>query len=207
MEFITNPKIEEYLYNLASIEDPVLLKMEELGHKLNFPIVDRLVGRYLYLITKIKQPKLIVEVGSGFGYSGYWFAKALTDGKVVLTDYREENIQIAKRFFKEGGILDKAEFHVGNGVDIARKYKNIDILFLDHEKKKYKEAVEILMPNINKNALIIADNTLWHGKVIDENPDLTTQAIKEFNEYMFNNPKFFSTLIPLRDGVLTALKL
>ncbi len=207
MEFITNPKIEEYLYKLANVEDKILLKMEDLGHKLNFPIVDRLVGRYIYLLTKIKQPKLIVEIGSGFGYSGYWFAKALTDGKVVLTDYKEQNIELAKRFFKEGKLLDKAEFRVGNGVEIAKEYKNIDILFLDHEKKKYKETVEILIPNLNKNAVIIADNTLWHGKVIEKNLDSTTQAIKNFNEYMFNNPNFFSTLIPLRDGILTALRL
>ncbi len=207
MDFITNPKIDEYLRSLVNIDDPVLLKMEELGHRLNFPIVDRLVGNFLYLITKIKNPKLIVELGSGFGYSAYWFAKALRDGKVVLNDYKEENIEKAKKFFKEGNLTEKAVFEVGDAVENAKKYKNIDILFLDHEKSRYLEAVKELETNLSENALIIADNVLWHGKVIEENPNNKTKKILEFNEYMFKSGKFFSSIVPLRDGILLALKI
>ncbi len=204
--FITNPEIEEYLKSLIQEEDPVLKEMEELGHKLNFPIVDKLVGRFFYILTKLKNPKLIVELGSGFGYSGYWFAKALTDGKVVLTDYKEENINLAKKFFENGNLSEKAIFRTGDAIEIVSEYKNIDILFLDLEKRRYKEAVEKLIPNLNPNALIIADNVLWHGKVVQKNPDKQTEAIKEFNEFMFNLPDFFTTIIPLRDGVLISLK-
>ncbi len=204
--FITNPEIEEYLKSLIQEEDPVLKEMEELGHKLNFPIVDKLVGRFFYLLTKLKKPKLIVELGSGFGYSGYWFAKALTDGKVILTDYKEENINLAKKFFENGNLSEKAIFRTGDAIEIVSEYKNIDILFLDLEKRRYKEAVEKLIPNLNPNALIIADNVLWHGKVVQKNPDKQTEAIKEFNEFMFNLPDFFTTIIPLRDGVLISLK-
>ncbi|MGC8944027.1 MAG: O-methyltransferase, partial [Caldisericia bacterium] len=87
--------IQNYLDRLNKIsktEDEDLLKeMEDLASRLNFPIVNRSVGRFLYLITKLKKPKLVVEIGSGFGYSAYWFAKALDEGKVILTDYKEEN--------------------------------------------------------------------------------------------------------------------
>ncbi len=204
--FITNPQIENYLNSLLKDEDPVLKEMEDLGHKLNFPIVDKLVGRFLYLITKLKNPKLIVEVGSGFGYSAYWFAKALDSGKVVLTEYKKQNLELAKSFFDKGNLLDKAEFRSGDGIEIASEYKEIDILFLDLEKRRYKEAVETLLPNLNSNALIIADNVLWHGKVAEKNIDRQTEAIKEFNDYMFNLSEFFSVIIPLRDGVLISYK-
>jgi predicted O-methyltransferase YrrM len=206
MEFITNPKIEEYLFSLLNVDDPVLLEMEELGHRLNFPIVDRLVGNFIYLLTKIKNPKLVVELGSGFGYSAYWFAKGLKDGKVVLNDYREENIKLAKEFFEKGNLLDKAVFETGDAVENAKKYKNIDILFLDLEKSRYLEAVKELENNLSEDAIVIADNVLWHGKVVKEIKDNQTKKIMEFNEYMFKSGKFESSVIPLRDGVLIALK-
>ena len=204
MKFITNPEIEEYLKSLTQIDDPVLLKMEELGYRLNFPIVDRLVGNFLYIFTKIKKPKLIVELGSGFGYSAYWFAKALENGKVVLNDYREENIEKAKKFFKEGNLTQKAIFEIGDAVENAKKYKNIDILFLDHEKIRYLEAVKQLEENLSENGVVIADNVLWHGKVIEEKKDEKTEKILEFNEYMHKN--FETSILPIRDGLLIAIK-
>ncbi len=204
---ITNPDIENYIYNLSIPEDPILLEMEKLGHKTGFPIVDRIVGRFLYIITKIKKPKLIVELGSGFGYSGYWFAKALDNGKVVLTDFSLENLNLAEKFFETGGLLKKAEFKAGDAIEIASTYKNIDILFIDIQKAKYKKAIETLKDNISTGGLVIADNTLWQGKVLEEHPDRQTKGIKEFNEYMFSNPDFFSVLIPIRDGVLLSYKL
>ncbi len=207
MNFITDPKIEEYIYKLSLPEDPVLLEMEKLGHKTGFPIVDRVVGRLLYILTRIKEPKLIVELGSGFGYSGYWFAKALNRGKIVLTDFSEENLNLAKKFFSAGNLLNKAEFKVGDAIDIASTYKNIDILFIDIQKTKYKKAVELLKDNISTGGIIIADNTLWHGKVIEENPDKQTRAIKEFNSYMFSLQDFFSVLLPVRDGILISYKI
>jgi len=204
MKFITSPEIEEYLKSLTQIDDPVLLKIEELGHRLNFPIVDRLVGNFLYIFTKIKKPKLIVELGSGFGYSAYWFAKALENGKVVLNDYREENIEKAKKFFKEGNLTQKAIFEIGDAVENAKKYKNIDILFLDHEKIRYLEAVKQLEKNLSESGVVIADNVLWHGKVIEEKKDEKTEKILEFNEYMHKN--FETSILPIRDGLLIAIK-
>ena len=205
MEWITNPQVEEYIKSLPFEEDTVLKEMEEFGKKTNFPIVGNLVGRFLYIITKIKKPSLVVEVGSGFGYSAYWFAKAIDKGKVVLTDYREENINMAKQFFEKGKLTEKAEFYIGDGIEIAKNFKNIDILFLDLEKSRYLEAVKSLKENISKEGLIIADNVLWHGNVIKENVDKKTDAIKKFNEYMFLN--YFSVILPVRDGLLLALNI
>ncbi|WP_297889014.1 O-methyltransferase [Sulfurihydrogenibium sp.] len=196
------------LNQLSYVEDEdVLNHMEDYAEKSGFPIVNRSVGRFLYLITKLKNPKLIVEIGSGYGYSAYWFAKAIDSGKVVLTDYKPENLEKAKEYLGKSGLLEKVEFRVGNGVEIAKEYKDVDIFFFDHEKSKYLDTVLQLKTNLKSGGLIIADNTLWHGKVLQENPDNQTKKIKEFNEYMFSSKEFFTTLIPLRDGVLIALKL
>ncbi len=201
---ITDPKIEEYIEKLSFENDPLLEEMEKIAEKESFPIVGRSVGRFLYILTKQKNPSLIVEIGSGYGYSAYWFAKALDKGKVVLIDYQEKNINRAKEFFKRAGLYDKAVFEVGDAVEVAKKYRNIDILFLDLEKTRYLEAIKSLEENLSDSCLIIADNVLWQGNVVKENPDNKTVAIKQFNEYMFKH--YFSAIIPLRDGILLSMK-
>jgi predicted O-methyltransferase YrrM len=203
---ITDPRINGYLKKLSCEDDRIILAMESAAKKRDFPIVDRLVGRLLYILTKLKNPRLIVELGSGYGYSAYWFAQALGRGRVVLTDYHDGNINQAKKIFQETGLAGKAEFRVGDATEIAREYKNIDVLFIDIDKHQYLDAVKILLPNLNKNALIIADNTLWYGKVAGKSRDRETLGIKEFNGYMFSSRDFYTTIVPLRDGVMIAYK-
>ena len=203
---ITDSRINKYLMKLSPGDDQFLLGMEREAKKRGFPIVDRLVGRLLYILTKLKNPRLIVELGSGYGYSAYWFAKALGRGRIILTDYDEGNIRHAEKVFQGAGLRRKAEFRIGNAVDIARGYHNIDILFLDIDKHQYPGAVKRLLPNLNRNALIIADNTLWYGKVACRNRDRETLGIRQFNAYMFKHRDFFTTIVPLRDGVLIAHK-
>ena len=199
MIYINHPEIENYVKGLIDVDD-IILEMEKKAKSENFPIVDRIVGKFLYFITVLKSPKIVVEMGSGFGYSAYWFAKGLKDGKVVLTDYKEENIKTAKEYFKRGNLIEKAVFKIGDGIEIAKEFKNIDILFLDLEKSRYIEAIESLKDNLSSDGLIIADNVLWYGKVLEKNPDKKTEKIKKFTKYMFDN--FDTTILPIRDGVL-----
>jgi caffeoyl-CoA O-methyltransferase len=206
MTEITNPKINDYLMKLSFEDDAIMREMEKIAREHGFPIVDRLVGRLIYLLTKLKDPRLVVELGSGFGYSAYWFAKAIGKGKVIMTDYDRKNIEYAKGVFRSAGISRKAEFHVGEAIATARGYRNIDILFIDMEKHQYPGAVKRLLPNLARNALVVADNTLWHGRVVGRRRDRETIGIKRFNEYMFSHPEFFTTIVPLRDGVLIAHK-
>jgi len=205
--FIINPDIENYIKDLSrkiKIEDEeIISQLERYADETDFPIINREVGLLIHLITKLKKPKLVVELGSGFGYSAYWFAKAMEDGKVVLIDYQEKNIEKAKELFEKTNLTDKAVFEVGDAVEIAKKYQNIDILFLDLEKSRYLEAIKQLENNLNQNALIIADNTLWYGNVVNPQ-DNKSKIMAQFNEYMFEN--YLSILIPIRDGVLIAYK-
>lgn len=206
---ITDPRIESYLRKMVPEADPRLAAMEEKARETGLPIVDRLVGRLLYLLARLKQPALVVELGSGFGYSAYWFARAVSiRSKVVLTDYSEENIAFARRLFDDAGLSNRAEFRAGDAVRIGREYDNIDILFIDIDKHQYPEAIEAMLPRLAPNALVIADNALWHGNVAEEGePDRETSAILRFNDFMFSHEEFFTSIVPLRDGVLLAYRL
>ncbi len=204
MEFLINPKFEDYLKSLSVEEDPVVLEMEKYAQEKDFPIIGREGGRFLYLLTRLKNPGLVVEIGSGFGYSAYWFAKGVKKGKVVLIDYQQRNIQTAKKFFKKAGLLDKTEFRAGDGVEIGKEYSNIDILFLDLEKVRYMEAIKTLEKNLSPDGMVIADNVLFQGKVIFEPENKKAKILNRFNRYMFEN--YFSIILPIRDGILIGIK-
>jgi len=205
---ITDSRIEEYLLKLQPEYDPHLREMEKMAQDRQFPIVDRLVGRFLYLVTRLKQPRLVVEMGSGFGYSAYWFARAISiNCKVVLIEYAEENIEYARRLFAEKGFAARAEFRVGNALEIGREYRDIDILFIDIDKFQYPDAIEAMLPNLSPDALVIADNSLWHGRVVENNGDKESDGVRRFNEFIFSRNDFFTTIIPLRDGILLAYRL
>lgn len=204
---ITDPRIEKYLMGLQPEDDPLLMAMEKKARAAGFPIVDRLVGRLLFVLTKLKNPRLVVELGSGFGYSAYWFARALSRGKVVLTDRDGGNIASARETFRKAGLEGRAAFREGEAVSIAREYENIDILFMDLDKRHYAAAVKTLLPNLAKNALVVADNSLWHGRVAEGARDRDTAGIRRFNSYMMSRKDFFTTVVPLRDGVLVSYRL
>jgi predicted O-methyltransferase YrrM len=205
---ITDPRIESYLMNLLPNHDPIVAAMEQRARETGVPIVGPLVGRLLYLLTRLKRPNLIVELGSGFGYSAYWFARALGDrGKVVLTDYSADHIDYARRAFEKCGLAGAARFHTGNALEIGRNYDNIDILFIDIDKYQYPAAIRTMLPSLGENALVIADNALWHGTVAEDHPDYENSgAIREFNDFMFNSGDFCTSILPLRDGVLLGYK-
>jgi len=206
---ITDPRIESYIMDMAPGEDPFLEAMEEKAKETGVPIIDRLVGRLLYILTRLKKPDLVVELGSGFGYSSYWFARALgNQGKVVLTDYSEHHMAYARKIFSEAGLSGRAEFRVGDALRIGREYENVDLLFIDIDKYQYLEAIRVMLPKLAQNALVIADNALWHGTVAEDDPQFKDSgAVRRFNEFMFSQGDFFTTIVPLRDGVLLAYKI
>ncbi len=203
---VTDSRINEYMMKLAKEDDPHLLEMEKIAEAKDFPIVGRLVGRLIFILTRLHTPRLVVELGSGFGYSAYWFAKAIQRGRIVLTDYRDDHIQYAEELFIRTGHHKKADFRVGDAVKIAKEYRNIDILFIDIDKHQYLDAIQNLLPNLNRHALVIADNSLWYGKVAERARDRATVGIKRFNQFLFSRKDFMTTILPLRDGVLLAYK-
>ena len=206
---ITSPEIERYIQHLYPIEDPILEEMEQLGKKINFPLIGPLVGRILYQLATIISAKSVFEMGSGFGYSAFWFALALPeDGIVHLTDQSKKNLDLAQQFFTQANLVKKAIFHAGDALKtLSEMNETFDIILIDLDKEKYPKALELAKPKLNAGGLLIADNLLWFGQVLEHHGDKATEAVKEFNQALFNDCNFISTLLPIRDGVGVAYKI
>ena len=204
MEFVVvSPKIDQYLEGLLAEKDPVLREMEKLGRSRDFPIVGPQVGRVLYILAKLTGAKRVFEMGSGFGYSAYWFAKAMpAGGRVYQTEGAEGNSKLAQDFFRKGRLSKKTEFLVGDALQLIDQVKGLlDIVFIDMDKENYPAAFKKAKKRIRKGGLILADNTLWFGKVLEGPRDPETRGILEFTRLLFNDPDFFATILPIRDGV------
>ena len=208
-----DPAIEAYLKSLTGITDnPVLTAMETEAKAQNFPIVERLVGIFLETMAKSINAQRIFEFGSGYGYSAFWFAKAVgKNGTVICSDADSENKTRAKNYLEEAGLWDRIDFHVGYAQKVfATTSEDFDICYNDVDKGDYPEVWRLARERIRPGGLYIADNVLWHGRVTMENPvDVVpgwTAAIMEHNKLIFNDPEFDAFVNPTRDGVIVARK-
>ncbi len=206
---IVNHKIEQYLRELFPINDPVLKKMEERYKNLNFPSVGPLVGQLLHQLVIMTRARHIFEMGSGFGYSALWMAKALPpDGKITCTDMNKENKLLAEQYFKEAGEFHKLDFRVGNAINILSQEKQqFDVIFCDIDKESYPKAFQLAMNKLRVGGILVTDNVLWRGQVADpQRNDSATTGVKEYNRLISTSPNVISTIIPIRDGVAISLK-
>jgi caffeoyl-CoA O-methyltransferase len=206
---IIDPKINSYLMDVIPDRDSVLTTMEEFAAKNNFPIVGPLVGRLLYTLTQATGAKRILELGSGFGYSAYWVAKAAgKEGIVLCTDKSEENAERAKEYFRRGKISNRLQFHVGSALSIFDVIEGeFDIIFNDVDKEQYPKVYRKAVPRLKKGGLLISDNALWDGKVVNQKPDAATAGVLTYTRLVYSSRELCSTLIPLRDGILVSVKL
>jgi len=209
-----DPAIENYMRGLLGRTDaPVLHEMEALGARRNFPIVGRLVGVFLEALAKSVNARRVFEFGSGYGYSAYWFAKAVgPEGRVVCTDGDPHNHEQAERFLQAAGLWDRIDFHTGFAQDIFAQTDGLfDICYNDVDKGGYPEVWRLAKDRIRPGGLYIADNVLWHGRVaVEEFTDIApgwTEAIREHNALIFDDPDFDAYINPTRDGVIVARKL
>jgi predicted O-methyltransferase YrrM len=212
---ITNPKVEDYIRNLLARHDEnVLLEMEAEGKERNFPIIGRMVGVAVELLARAIGARRVFELGSGYGYSGYWFSRAVgPDGEVHLTDGDPENERKALDYLGRAGLAGPVQFHVGEAVSALGEAKGtFDIVYCDIDKDGYPGAWRAARDRIRTGGLFICDNTLWSGRVTgdpgveDTRPELTA-AIDEMNRAIAGDPGFVSTILPIRDGVMVALRL
>ncbi|MER3523983.1 MAG: O-methyltransferase [Ignavibacteria bacterium] len=205
---IVDPIIERYLQDITPERDAVLFEMERHAAERDFPLVGPLVGRLLYLLSASISATRILELGSGFGYSAYWFAKATgDDARIICTDKSVENKTRAEAWLQRAGIAHKVTFEVGDALHILRRTPGeFDIIFNDIDKADYPKALMLSIPKLRKGGLFIADNALWKGRVVGAERDEATAAILTFNRRLYSMPELFSTIIPLRDGVSISMK-
>lgn len=205
---VVNPDIACYMQGLVEKKTrPILIEMEALAKQKNFPIVGRLVGTSLEVLAKMVNAKRVFEFGSGYGYSAYWFASAVgLDGQVICTDSKSVNKEQAEIFLSSVDLWKRVTFCIGNAQEIFSQMEgSFDICYNDVDKSEYPSVWKMARDKIKPGGLYIADNVLWHGKVIAEsNTDKWTQAILEHNQLIFDDPEFDAFINPTRDGVMVA---
>lgn len=207
---ITNPAVEEYLYNLIPARDEVLAEMEGLAAQRHIPIVGPLVGRLLFQLARMTGAKTVFEMGSAIGYSTIWWARGVGDGgRVIYTDGDRRNAEQARQFLQRAGVLDRVEIRVGDALEILSEQKTeFDVIFNDVDKEDYPRVLRVAGPRLRKGGLFVSDNALWHGDVADpaKTSDLETKSIIEFNRLLLAAPDLYTTVLPLRDGIAVAMK-
>lgn len=207
--YIINPDIEDYMESLTPAGDSILKEMEEHARVSEFPIVGPLVGRLLFQLALMINAKSVLELGSGFGYSAYWFAKAVgEDGSVVYTDISDENARAAGDFFSRAGLGQRLDIRTGDAVKILEGSPGgFDIIFNDIDKEYYPLVVKAAYEKLRKGGIFITDNVLWSGRVLRQDDSPSTEGVREFTRLLLSHEGFFTTIMPLRDGVSVSLKL
>jgi caffeoyl-CoA O-methyltransferase len=211
MPEILYDKVQDYLTSLVPPREPELQKMEEYAEKNNFPIIGPACGYYCYQLARMINAKSIFELGSGYGYSTAWFAKAVKEngGGVVHHTVWDENL--SKRARGHLSALDSAdviEFHVAEAVETLRKTDGpFDIIFNDIDKEGYPDSLPIIKEKLRHGGLLIIDNMIWHGQTLDPNDhEGSTEAIRRFTRDITGDLDWIVSLIPARDGMIVAYK-
>ena len=212
MEFISK-KLYNYIKN-HSIEESDLLKELERETKLK-TLNPRMLcgshqGRVLSLISKIKQPKLILEIGTFTGYSTLCLAEGMSNGGFIHTiDINEELYDFQRKYFNRSKYGDRIIQHVGNALEILDSINlKFDLIFLDADKENYTRYLEKIVNKLNVKGVLITDNVLWSGKVVASisDDDLSTKEIDNFNKILNQRDDMETILLPLRDGISLSIK-
>ncbi len=206
---ITAGPIDDYLYSLLPPRDPVLAEMEAAAAARNIPIVGPAVARVLQQLAMTIQARTVFELGSAIGYSTIWWARAVGEnGRVFYTDGDRAKAAEARGYFQRAGVADRITILTGDALELLSEYKDeFDIIFNDVDKEDYPKVLRAAPARLRRGGLFITDNVLWSGRVTENNATQeSTRAIQEFNRQLYNSPDFFTTILPLRDGVAVALK-
>jgi predicted O-methyltransferase YrrM len=211
---IVNPQVENYMRALLDrYDEPVLLEMEAEGAERGFPIIGRLVGVTVELLARSIGARRVFELGSGFGYSAYWFSRAVgAGGEVHCTDGDPGNEAKALGYLSRAGLAEPIRWHVGDAVtNLDAVDGEFDVIYDDIDKEGYPAAWRTARERIRVGGLYVCDNVLWSGAVADPGGDHgrtsgTTDAILEHNQLVADDDRFVSSIVPTRDGVMVALR-
>ena len=206
---ILNPELEDYITRLFPVEDEIVSDMEARASETGMPVIGSLVGQFLKQITLISGAGTVFEMGSGFGYSAYWFAKALGDrGHITCTDYSRENLDNARDYFQKAGFKTGIKYLAGDSLELLSNSRGtFDIIFNDIDKEYYPGVPDLAYSKLNKGGLLITDNVLWHGRVAEDSQLPSTRGVQKYNQRLTEHDGFLTTIIPLRDGLSVSMKL
>ena len=207
-----HPRLPDFLDSLVPPRDPVMQEMEAYAREVRFPIIGTAAGYYLYQIARMTKATNIFELGSGYGYSTAWFARAVKEnggGTVHHVVWDEDLSNKARGYLGRLGYDDIIQYHVGEAVETLRNTAGVfDLMFNDIDKHGYPASIPVIKEKLKVGGVLLIDNTLWHGAIFDEaNQEPDTLGVHEVTKMLTTDPDFISTLMPIRDGVITAYRI
>ena len=208
-DFTTAGPVDDYLYSMLPQRDPVLAEMEDYATQHDVPIVGPAVARVLQQLAIMINARMVFELGSAIGYSTIWWAQAVGEtGRVIYTDGDRKNAERARSYFQRAGVTSRITIHTGDALEFLSEQKQeFDIIFNDVDKEDYPRVLRLVPPRLRKGGLFITDNVLWSGRVADKNAtDARTKAILEFNRKLYDSAEFYTSILPIRDGLAVAVK-
>lgn len=198
--------IHDYCENLSLNPDPILRDIDRATHLETLAprmLSGSLQGAFLTLISKMVNPKVILEIGTFTGYSAICLAHGLAqNGQLITIEYNPEHAFIAERFFNQSSMNDRIRLIKGDAKAIIPTLDvTFDLVFIDADKEGYSAYFDLVIDKCRPGAIILVDNVLWDGKVIEPNPDKKTKIIQEFNKKIAADTRVENMILPLRDGI------
>ena len=213
MDF-SNKEIYNYIDNHSSDESDILYELRrETELKCLNPIMlsGKIQGNFLAIISKLIKPLNVLEIGTYTGYSTLCIAKGLNPAGMIHTiDKNEELLQIQNKYFEKSGLRNQIKQYTGDALAIIPKLKfDFDMVFLDADKENYVKYLELISPKLKSGGVLLTDNVLWHGKILEspENQDRVTRLIDNFNKKILEDKSLKTVMLPIRDGISLTLKL
>lgn len=211
MNELISPQVSKYLDSLVPPRQPEMQEMEAIAARTDFPIIGPASGQLCYLVARMLGAKRIFELGSGYGYSTSWFAKAVVEnggGQVFHVVWDEDLSRQARQHLSALGYADVVTYQVGEAVQTLRATGGLfDIIFNDINKVDYPASLEVIEARLRPGGVLLIDNMLWSGRIFDgsdKSPD--TEGVRELTRRLTGNPRWITSLVPIRDGVMMAMK-
>lgn len=208
-----NELLEQYILSHIDSEPEILRQLDRDSHVklLNARMVSgHLQGRTLVMFCHMIHPKRILEIGTFTGYSALCFAEGTEPDAEIHTIERNDELEDpARSWFERSGYGQKIALHIGDALDLIPRMEGLfDLVFIDADKREYIEYYEAVLPKVPSGGFILADNTLWNGKLLEEiaQNDAQSFAISKFNDYIANDSRVEKVILPLRDGLTIIYK-
>jgi predicted O-methyltransferase YrrM len=201
----------EYLNNLHTQHDPLLAEMEAYAAEHRVPIADREVALFLEITAGVSNARRALEIGMAIGYSVIHLARGMGDGgQVVTIEPNDEMIRASEGYLTRAGLRDRVRIERGKALEVMPNLtETFDLLFIDAMKEEYSRYLDLGLPILRSGGVVIVDNLLWGGRVAVKSPDedVSTTALREFNDYFVNHPQLRSEVLSMGDGLGYAVKI
>jgi len=206
MSFIVNEEVERYALQHSTPDPEFFRRLEEETRATTTApqmMVGPLEGQFLGWLVWLSRAQHILEIGTFTGYSSISMALALREGaRIVSVDVNEETTAVARRYAKEAGVADRIDYRVGPALEeLERLDGPWDLVFIDADKENYVNYYEAVLPKLAEDGFIVADNVLWSGRVLEEDGDESTKAIKAFNDHVVGDDRVECLMLTVRDGM------